>query len=98
MLHPPSPVAGPRPSAAPVMADDPVAVILDGPVSRELGRDRQGLEDPPVRGSLADWVLVTLPGEPGKPLSRRFWAFWRRSGGIRDHRIACNARTRPPEG
>ncbi|MCY4434822.1 MAG: hypothetical protein OXE45_14255 [bacterium] len=53
VLHSPSPD---------VVANDPVAVILDGPVSRERGRDRRGLEDPPVRGSLADWVAAPSKG------------------------------------
>ena len=54
------------------MADDPVAVILDGPISRELGRDPRGLEDTPVRGSLADWVAaIQGHGPPQAPRARK---------------------------
>ena len=53
-------------------------MILDGSANRELGRDRRGLEDPPVGGPLANCVAgnswprppTNPPGEPGKPLSR----------------------------
>ncbi len=51
--------------------------------------------------SLADDRVAPQPRsrvEPGKPPSRRFWPFGGRSRGIRGRRIACNARTRPPEG
>jgi len=45
--------------------------------SRELGRDRHGLEEPPVGGALADSVAgrPSRPPTLGRPLSRRFWAF-----------------------
>jgi len=89
---------------SPVVADDQADVIPRRPASREPGRYRRGLEDPPVGGSLADWVAairVMLPPPPcraRKRLSRPFWAFWGPFGGIRGRGIACNARTRSPEG
>ena len=78
MLHPTNPVAVTE--RCPVVADDPADVILDGPASRELGRDGRGREDPPVGESLADWVGPFALVAPGKPLSRQFSGFWRRLG------------------
>ena len=104
MLQPPNPVAGATAERSPVVADDPDDVIPRRTASRDLGRDRRGLEDPPVDGSLADEVApirVMLPqtlASPGKPLARRFWAFWGPFDGIRGPGIACNARNQPPEG
>ena len=48
VLHPPS----------------PVAVIVNGPASRELDVTGEGLEDPPVRGSLADWAAAIQGHHP----------------------------------
>jgi len=49
VLQPPNPVAGAATERSPVVADYPADVILDT-VSRELGRDQRGLEDPPWVG------------------------------------------------
>ena len=94
------PVVGAAAERFPSVADGPADAILAGPASRELGHDRRGPQDPPVGESLADRVAREPRSriKPGNPLSRRFWAFGGWSGGIRGHRIACNARTRPPEG
>ena len=94
------PLPEPRAKRCRVVANDPAALIPDGPASRELGRDRRGREVTPVGESLAV-AQATGPSyqpEPGKPLLRRFWEFWGRLRGIRSGRIACNARTRPQEG
>ena len=59
----------PRPSAAPAVADDQADVIPRLPASRELGRDRRGLEDPPVGESWADWVAAIRVMLPPNTLS-----------------------------
>ncbi len=54
MLHALNPVAEAAAERRPTVADDPVDVILDGPAQLgSLVANRQGLEAPPVGGSLA---------------------------------------------
>ena len=74
MLHLPNPVAGAAAERCPVLADDPADVILVGPASRELGRDRRRCEEPCV-GGISGRLDGSHAPQPGEPLSRPFWAF-----------------------
>ena len=97
VLHPPNPIAWATGERSRVVAD----VILDT-ISRELGLDQRGLEDPPWVGPLADgWRLIQGGAPPRSPENRshgRSGPFGGRFGGTRGRGIASNARTRPSEG
>ncbi len=100
VLRPPNPVAG---AAAGRCASWPTIRSTRSPPdppAGNSGRYRRGRQDLPAGESLADRMAPEPRSrvEPGKPPSRRFWPFGGRLRGIRGRRIACNARTLPPEG
>jgi len=80
VLHPPNPVAGATGERSPVVADDPADVILNGPLAGRVGRDRRGLEDPPLGGSLADWWQLSEPPVPPQSPENRSQGHSRRLG------------------
>ena len=82
VLQPPSPVAGATVERSPVVADDPADVILNGPLAGRVGRDRPGLEDPPVGGSLADSVAAIQARSPRSPENRSHGHSVRSGGGL----------------
>ena len=100
MLHPRTPSPVPPPGVSPSWAGIRPTRSSRSPPAGNSVATGEAVSIHPQAESLADRVAPEPRNrvEPGKPSSRRFWAFGGRLRGIRGRETACNARTRPPEG